>query len=245
MKKVFYLIMPLCMTVFAMSCSNDDDSDIVNGGAVDRYITRITTAKQGSSLNRNDVKFTYNGDGSLNKVSDEIDSIVFEYDKNGDLEAMSQGAELTDVIDFYKSPYSAFEEGDVLAYDDNGNPKTIEIFETNSAGDIEKYTAEISYETAHNPYYSTLKAGGIIEVLNNVDLNFGSLEVPTLVKAKTLFPVNNLKKIIYKDETGKQISAMTATYVYNADNYPTSAEFTSVNEHGDASVANVTYEYKD
>ena len=84
------------------------------------------------------------------------------------------------------------------------------------------YTAEVSYDDAHNPYFYTLEAGGIIDVLDGVQLNFSlNPQVPEIVKARLLFPVNNPSQIIYKNEEAEII------YTINV-NYPTSAKVTAV-----------------
>lgn len=57
------------------------------------------------------------------------------------------------------------------------------------------YTASLSYDTAPNPFYHTLKSAGIIDVLDKVNLDFSGPNVTAdFVKARALFPVNNLSK---------------------------------------------------
>ena len=81
------------------------------------------------------------------------------------------------------------------------------------------YTADVSYDDTHNPYFYTLEAAGIIEVLDGVRLNFGiQPQVPEILKARMFFPVNNPSQIIYKNEEGDVVYTINANYVYDNDN---------------------------
>src|SRR5690606_11983756 len=142
------------------------------------------------------------------------------------------GGEDVDVLnieELYKSPYDAFEMGQVVEYDDNGNPYLIQLYQEDYDYDTDQvkiieYTAEITYDDVHNPYYYTLQSAGIIDVLDKVQLNFSSApQSSKVVKARLLFPVNNPSKIVYKNQTGIPQYQIEMDYTYDDDNYPISA----------------------
>lgn len=138
-----------------------------------------------------------------------------------------------------------------MQYDNNGNP--IEILVLDEEYDYmtftyvtTEYTAEVIYDNAPNPYFYTLDAGGIIDVLDGVELNFSmNIQVPEIVQARMLLTVNNPKKITYKDSDGTIVYEITADYVYDADNYPTSATVTSESfEDNEITVYSAVYQYR-
>jgi len=212
-----------------MSCSDStsDEFDDANPDAEAKYIETITVL----SVQDNEeatITVNYDADDRVSSISNGTDSNVFVYN-NSELTNISGDGDNLNIEELYGSPYNAFEVGEVTAYDDNGNPKTIEF--TESDYDYENnievevvYTAEITYDANPNPYFYTLEAAGIISVLDNVDLhltmNTSSDEV---VQARLLFPLNNITGIKYKDENGEVISKIDADYVYNSASYPISA----------------------
>ena len=152
--------------------------------------------------------------------------------------------------ELYESPYDAFETGDVLEYDENGNPELLEFREDEYDYDMDDYvtklyTAELVYDDAPNPFYYTLQAGGLIDVLDGVQLNFSvNPQLPEIVQARLLFPVNNLSQIIYKDEEGEIVYTINANFVYDEDNYPTSATVTAVSsDYDDQDTFTTTFTY--
>jgi len=236
MRKTIYFISLLCASVLTFSCSEDSVSDQfneANGNVQEKLIKSIfITSAQDSQENKN-IILSYSSNGALNTISNGTGTSIFVYD-NGELKDITEGGDNLNIEELYESPYDAFETGEVLVYDDNGNPKKIEFYQeeydSNLGYDVTKiYTADVSYDNTHNPYFYTLQAGGIIEVLDGVQLNFSiNPQVLEIVQARLLFPVNNPTQFIYKNEEGEIVHTINANYDYDNENYPTSATLTAV-----------------
>lgn len=227
------------------SCSDDssDSFDDANGGAAKKYIKTITTTSSESSDDTATLTINYDTAGKVTSATDGEETSFFAYD-NGNLQNISGSGDVLNIPDLLSTPQDAYEVGDVIDYDNDGNPTKVRIFERDWDGSIYvEYTAEITYDNKPNPYYYTLEAAGIIEVLDDLDLNFSM--TPTsqeLIKAKLLLPVHNPKKMVVKDEDGTVTKTIVTDYVYNSDNYPVSA--TATETGGDGTyiyVTNYTY----
>lgn len=238
MKKIFLFV--LASVLF--SCSSDDGFVDANGNVAKKYITKTITTGNGNSnistvtydenkrvltaSNADEVKyFTYNGDGSLNKISGGGQNLF--------------SSEIMGTI------HEAYEIGDILQYDSNGNPTILELYEDDYwTGERYTYTATITYDNKPFAFYYTLDAAGIISVLNNTQLSFSSVpSSPAIIMAKLLLPVNNPIRAVIKDESNIEVSRINVSYTYTADNYPTSSTVVVIGEDGDVEQYNVTYEY--
>ena len=244
MKKLIYLF----LTVLIVACSSDDSAtdefNQANGNVQVKLIQSISIVSAQDSQENKNISFSYTSDGNLNTISDGIDTSIFVYDNNDDLSNITGGgSDNLNIEELYESPYDAFETGEVIQYDDNGNPKKIEFYDDN----YEFYTAEISYDNTHNPYYYTLKAGKMIEVLDDVQLNFSmNPQIPEIVQARLLFPVNNPSQIIYKNEEGEITDTINVNYSYDNENYPTSATVTTVSiQDSEQNTYSAIYQYVD
>lgn len=235
MKKISYLAATVLVSLLTANCEDSvsDDFEDANGDVVEKFIQSVAIVPgQDFEVDANIVA-SYDTDGVLTSVTDGDDTVTFAH-ANGELTSIQGSSDPLNVEELYQSPHNAFEVGEVIAYDDNNNPKTIRFFEEESDSEtdqvvIKEYTAEISYDDTPNPYFFTLQAGGIIDALDNVQLNLSAVpQAPEIVQARVLFPVNNISKIVYKDEEGETIDTVTAAYVYDKDNYPTSATITIV-----------------
>lgn len=254
MKKTIYSLAFLCLSLSTLSCSSDDsvsdEFDNVNGNVEVKLIKSIAvTSAQDPQENKN-INLTYTSDGLLNTITDGVENSIFVYDNDDNLSNITGGGDNLTIEELYESPYDAFETGEVLVYDDNGNPQTIEFYEEEYDYDVEDYvmktyTAEITYDDAHNPYFYTLKAGGIIDVLDDVQLNFSmNPQAPEIVQARLLFPMNNPSQLVYKNEEGEIIYTINANYVYDNENYPTSVTVTAVAvQDSEQSTYTAVYEY--
>jgi len=61
-----------------------------------------------------------------------------------------------------------------------------------------------------------------------------------------LLPVNNVSGITYKDQDGSVVYQIDANYVYDEDDYPTSAVVTSTDiDSNEVFIYNGTYTYKE
>lgn len=253
MKKqnLFNLILISSLTIF--SCSDDSVSDEFNdaNGNVDvKLIESISVVSAQDSQENTNITISYTSEGQLNTITDGTETNIFVYDNNDELSNITGEGDNLNIEELYESPYDAFETGEVLEYDDNGNPEKIQFFEEefdfNTNNYVTKiYTADVSYDDTHNPYFFTLQAGGIIDVLDNAQLNFSMMpQVPEIVQARMLFPVNNPSQIIYKNEEGEIVYTINANYSYDVENYPTSATITAVSlEDSEQSTYSATFEY--
>jgi len=256
MKKhnIFFLIVFTISIV--ISCSKEsvsDDFEEVNGDVAVKLMESISVSDTEDSSENTTVTMYYTNDGKLNTISNGSETNVFVYDNDNKLTRITSDGDNLNMEELYESPYDAFDTGEVVEYDDNNNPKKIEFLIEECIDDywcdeyeVKIYTAELSYDDAHNPFYHTFSAGGIIDVLDNVELNFGSSQSPEIVKVKDLFPMNNLSQIIYKNEEGEPLVSLNINFSYDDENYPTSATITAVDiEESEQSVSSVIFTYID
>jgi len=251
MKKTNYLFFALLTYCLAISCEDSvsEEFEDINGNVEEKLIKSITVISAQDSEENKNIVLSYDTNGRLNTITDGVDTSIFVYN-NGELETITGQNDNLSIEELYESPYDAFETGQVLEYDDNGNPYKILFFDQYYDHDINDYvtvefTATITYDNTPNPYFFTLKSAGIISVLDGVQLNFSlNPQVPEIVQARALFPVNNPSQIIYKDENGDIIYSMNVNYVYDSQNYPTSATVTAVSvEDNETSTYTSSYEY--
>ncbi|WP_282053871.1 hypothetical protein [Maribacter luteus] len=252
MRKTIYSFSLFCASMLALSCSDDsasDDFEEVNGNVEQKLIKSMSLVSAQDSDENESIVLSYNTNGSLNTITTGDDTSIFVYE-NSELTNISGGGDTFNMEELYESPYDAFETGDVLEYDENGNPELLEFREDEYDYDMDDYvtklyTAELVYDDAPNPFYYTLQAGGLIDVLDGVQLNFSvNPQLPEIVQARLLFPVNNLSQIIYKDEEGEIVYTINANFVYDEDNYPTSATVTAVSsDYDDQDTFTTTFTY--
>ncbi|WP_299435203.1 hypothetical protein [uncultured Aquimarina sp.] len=252
MKKLLFLSV---ITIFA-SCDSDsvtDEFNNSNGDTAKKLIEKIEY--DSAQIDEEDYDFIveYDANNRVTSVSNGVDTGVLVY-SNDDLSTVSGGEEPFSISELYQDPYDAFESGDVLEYDQSGNPISIRVFEedyvydpTTGTGEevIEEYIATITYDATPNPYFYTFEAAGLIEVLDRVQLNFSMMpQSPEIVRARALFPLNNIKSIVYKDEDGETVGQVAIDYVYDADNYPSSATMTVTADGEPTSIFRADYNYK-
>lgn len=252
MKKTIYLIIVFTISLIATSCNDDsatDEYEKVNGKVKDKLITSIALSNSENPEDNQKIIMSYNSNGTLNTINKDEENSIFIYDGDQLTNITGNEGNIT-IEDLYESPYQAFETGTVLNYDDNGNPKKIQFpqyeYDSSVNDDVLKnYTAEVTYDDAHNPYYSTLKSAGIISILDKVKFNFNpNPQSEDIVIARTLFPNNNPSQVTYKDEEGYIVFSTTINYVYDEDNYPTSATITYVSlEDNDSGSVSAIYTY--
>lgn len=244
------------LTVLAvfMSCSEDsatDEFNAANQNASVKLITNLSVVSAQDASDNQSVTINYNGNNQVANITDGVETSFLVYD-NDNLTNVTGEGETLNVEELYQSPYDAFETGEVLQYDSNMNPVSIRFLEEefdffNNTMNIVEYYAEIEYDATPNPFFYTLEAAGIIDVLDNVDLNFSmDVQAPEIVQARLLLPTNNIKKITYKDEDLTPIYQIVANYVYDAQNYPSTGTVTSTDLEDDSvSVYTTTFTYMD
>ena len=251
--KFFLIVSTISILTSCSEESVSDDFEEVNGDVAVKLMESISVSDAEDSSDNTTVTMYYTNDGKLNTISDGSETNVFVYDNDNKLTRITSDGDNLNMEELYESPYDAFDTGEVVEYDDNNNPKKIEFLVEECIDDywcdeyeVKIYTAELSYDDAHNPFYHTFNAGGIIDVLDNVELNFGSSQSPEIVKVKDLFPMNNLSQIIYKNEEGEPLVSLNINFSYDDENYPTSATITAVDiEESEQSVSSVIFTYID
>jgi YD repeat-containing protein len=243
MKNFFYLL----LTVTLFSCggeSLEEGFEDANDNVSEKLLKQIRIDYADPYEDDYTYQFGYDGDNRLTSVTDGENTRFFNYDSGGDLTSISGSDEPFEMSELYEAPYDAFEEGDVLEYDDKGNPIKIEVYDDGDYyNDPEILVGEISYDQKPNPFFYTLEAGGIIDVLNNVDLNFNSSS-PTIVKAYRLLPFNNVRGMIFRNSMDNQIETeVQYESVYDEDGYATNTTIQVLSDSDNETVY-LTYVYR-
>lgn len=241
--KQLKLFLFLFIGTIVISCSEDDGFDEANGNVSKKYVTKITTYGENQ---QNVSTVNYDSNGKVVSASDGESIKYFTYDQNGNLNKVSGGGNNILTSEVIGTIHEAYEIGDVLQYDNKGNPTVIELYEYDYWGDRITNTAHLTYDDKPFTFYYTLDAAGIIKVLNDTRLNFNynPATTPEIIMAKLLLPVNNPTGAIIKNENNEEIGSINVNYAYGEDKYPTSASVI-VNDYGYVENYSVTYEYKD
>ena len=224
MKTKFLILEPvvcLCLLMNMTSCkkSVEEEFNNANGTTAEKYIKRFEIVSNDVSENKTFI-VNYDGENRVSSIVEGSSSNVFSYNSTNNLSSVTDNGEQLDINELYQSPYDAFETGNVMEYDSKSNPKKIEVYQDGYNSNV--LFGEITYDPTPNPFFYTLKAGKIIDVLDRVDLNFG-VQSPSLIKAKLLLPYNNIKSMIFKDLTGNTKYDVQINSTYDAKNYPTQA----------------------
>lgn len=245
-KRRNYVFLSTFSFILLMGCSDSvsDEFEEVNGNVAEKQIEQISIVSAQNPQDDITLYLYYNGDDRLSSVSNGEGARTFNYEGDKLSNVGGDDIEVFNIEELYKSPYEAFEMGQVIEYDDKGNPYLIQFNEENydyetDEVEILEYTAEITYDNVHNPYYYTLQSAGIIDVLDRVQLNFSaSPQSSKVIKARLLFPVNNPSKIVYKSEAGIPLYQIDIDYIYDQDNYPISASVVAI-----SLIRNETFKY--
>lgn len=224
------------------SCSGDDSPSPIT--SVEKFISSVTTLSSDDDSSTTTV--SYNAAGQVTGVSDGIESSTFLYSGNELVTVDGSEDDPFSISELYQAPYDGYEVGEVLDYDNNGNPVKLRLFERDPETNdiIEEFEGIITYDNKPNPFWYTLQAAGIIDVLENIELNFSSVpQSEELIMAKQLLFVNNPKKFVLKHLNGNIAAQVDATYSYGSDGYATSGIFESSNEDGESATTTVNYNY--
>ena len=239
----------------------EDDFNDANGDTVEKLIDRISI-KSDDTDDIKDIVVSYDDLKRVNKIVYDENSHYFIYDEYNNLSKISAEDGLKDINSLFLAPYDMalhavfdynyLESGNVLKYDTRGNPVEMEIFDNTLGWDwytgyyivkVDTLRAEIEYDTYPNPIFYTLKAGKIIDVLDRVDLSYGS-QSAELIKARQLLPYNNIKTITFKNLKGTTQSEIIINTIYDSDKYPTTANIIETSSGGRRSEKLITYFYK-
>ncbi|SDT34144.1 hypothetical protein SAMN05192545_3453 [Maribacter dokdonensis] len=246
MRSIKHLLLFSSVAILNFSCddSTSDEFEEVNGKVETKLISSIDVASAENSDDSSSIIFSYNSELQLNSIFDGTETTNFIYE-DGNLANVSGNVDNGNVEELYESPYDAFETGQVEEYDENGNPSVIKFIEYDydymtGEEEVVYYTAEISYDDKPNPFYKTAEAAGLIDVMDQVRLNFAAApQAEEIVRAKALFPNNNPSQVLYKNEEGEIEYTINMSYTYDGD-YPTTATVSTVSEHSDENETYVT-----
>lgn len=233
------LVLALGLSFFAVSCSSDDGFDDANGNTIKKYISQISTQGEGDT---SITTIAYSADGKVLTATNDLEVKYFSYFNDGRLQKISGGGDNFMTSEIINEIHAAYEIGDVLEYDQKGNPTILEIYDNDQYGNQMSSKAYLTYDTKPFTFYHTLDAAGIIDVLYDVRLQFYT---PTeIVMAKKLLPVYNPIKAVIKDNANQEIGTITVDYTYDTDNYPSKATIISIDDEGFGRSYNVFYQYK-
>jgi len=246
MKSINQILLFSSIAILNFSCddSTSDEFEEVNGNVETKLISSINVGSAENSDDNTSIIFSYNSEQQLNSIFDGTETTNFIYE-DGDLSKVSGNVDNGNVEELYDSPYDAFETGQVEEYDDNGNPSVIKFIEYDydymtGEEEVVYYTAEISYDDKPNPFYKTAEAAGLIDVMDQIRLNFAAApQAEEIVRAKALFPNNNPSQVLYKNEEGEIEYTINMSYTYDGD-YPTTATVSTVSEYSDENETYVT-----
>ena len=246
MRSIKHLLLFSSVAILNFSCddSTSDEFEEVNGKVETKLISSIDVASAENSDDSSSIIFSYNSELQLNSIFDGTETTNFIYE-DGNLANVSGNVDNGNVEELYESPYDAFETGQVEEYDENGNPSVIKFIEYDydymtGEEEVVYYTAEISYDDKPNPFYKTAEAAGLIDVMDQIRLNFAAApQAEEIVRAKALFPNNNPSQVLYKNEEGEIEYTINMSYTYDGD-YPTTATVSTVSEHSDENETYVT-----
>ena len=241
MKKVLLLNILVIFVVLSGCKKTEDEFNDANGNVKAKYLSRMEITSSVPKENKI-INVYYDAENRVSSITDGTNSHFFNYNSSNSLTSVTDGGEPMNVSDLYQAPYDAFETGHVLEYDANKNPKTIEVYEYEGSSLSEVLTGEISYDPKPNPFFYTLQAAKVIEVLDRVDLNFSSAP-PSIIKARQLFPYNNIRAMIFKNQAGITKDEVQIEYVYDSDNYPISATVNALSPD-ETRIYHVYYFYK-
>ena len=241
MKKQITLLL-LAISCFTISCSSEEDGfDEANQNAAKKYVKKIITTGEGES---NLSEISYDSQGRVTSATSDNETKYFSYsdDEDGGLNKVSGGGENLMTNEIISEIKDAYEIGEVLQYDKNGNPTVLELYEEDYEGNQTTNTATITYDDKPFMFYYTLDAAGIIDVLYDVRLQFYAPE--EIIIAKKLLPVNNPVRAIIKDDSNQEIGSISLDYNYDEDNYPETTTVISIDDEGYVESYDVVYQYR-
>ncbi|WP_283640957.1 hypothetical protein, partial [Mesonia mobilis] len=187
--KKFYTIYLLSFSMLFFSCSDSTEEEFeeVNEDAAELYLEKIVIELPNNEGTET-VNINYDQDGKVSSGNNSDGAVFLNYQESGDLNSYTDNNETISMSELYQAPYDAFEVGQILSYYDNGNVENIEVIDDTSYPEQTLY-GTITYDTNPSAYFYTLKAAGILDVLDSVDLNFG-LQAEEIIKARNLLPYN-------------------------------------------------------
>ena len=163
MKHILYFC---CLSLALFSCSKslDEGFDEANPNIKEKLVDHITVSTTDKHVYTGSYYFSYDGDNNLTNITNDEGTIFFNYDSESNLTKITGNRDDLLVSDLYQSPYNLFEDGKVKSYDENGNPRTVEVYDAKTVKRHNMLYGEIWYYKEPNPLFFTMKEGGKNEV---------------------------------------------------------------------------------
>ena len=242
MKNKNLLLGALIFGLLLIGCnkSSEDEFNNANGDVAVKYIRSVDIINSDDPSENRTYTLHYDGENRVSSYTDGNSSGFLNYSQNGELNSMTDEYETLEISELYQAPYDAFENGEVIEYDSKGNPIVIEVWEDGFGSNL--LNGEIIYDPNPNPFFYTLKAAGVIDVIDQVDLNFG-YNHPAIIKARQLLPYNSIRAMIFKNMSGITEYEVQINYEYDNDGYPIKADIVAISPD-ESSTYTVFYTYK-
>lgn len=240
MKKIIYSAL-VALAFVGVSCSSDDNnnSTITEPNKVIKNIESIDMVlfEDGDKEEEKSFNMMYTADGKLKSIEYTKlydDGRVYEnskgeltHDSNKKLEKITTPDEIILIKDLLVYQNSAYKVGKVLKYDNNQNPVEILVYNKKK----EEVMVKVTYDDKPFFGFHTLRAAGIIDALQGVELNLASPNVPAELKlAKELLPHNNPITYTYTNAEGRVLDNVKIVYSYDESNYPTKASLQGIRQ---------------
>jgi|GEM_PF-1653292 len=228
---------------FLFASCGEDSNDNTSGDVKDAnvaYLQQVDLVMtDGDYSEQMSATLDYNVDTKLEKVTykdsdGDLMSGEINYGAEGRLSSIDMDGNTFQLGEFFGIEYDLFKEGVTIEYDENKNPSKIVLEEEDEEWNEEtkewedvtyKMFATIEYDEKPFFLYHTLKASGIIDMMESINLLMTA--VPSdMITLNSLLPLNNITNITIEDEKGYLIASADIDYVYNAKDYPESAKVT-------------------
>ena len=232
MKKIFYIVSLLSLTLFG--CSSDEEQDDIIIPEVQP--TLLKKAVSGSSV----FEYSYNGN-KISEIKFGGDKITYSY--SGDLitntKTYSSGRSepIFEVKYTYNTNQNLSQEV-LFSYDNGIAEKRVYTYNSNGTISYQEYTGTFASQNTEGKwgliYYDTAGRVEKLEVYNGVDL-FTTTTYTYDAKNNTYRNVLNFDKLISNFESGKNNNILTSitydandniirqyrnVYTYNSDDFP-------------------------
>lgn len=220
-KKAVFLSLLLSSILF-YSCSETFEEEFFEANVTinQKYLKSLQIIDHKDESQNMRYIISYDEKIKISSISDGTLTEYFSYDESNALVKASLNRKVFNINDLYQAPYDAFETGNVNSYDAKGNPVEIEVYKKGFGS--ERLTGIIEYDQNPNPFFYTLKAGGVIDMLDKVNLYMGNPD-PYTIKARQLLPYNSIVGMTYIDIDGKIKHEVAIDYTYNEIGYPEKA----------------------
>jgi YD repeat-containing protein len=231
------IILLISISLFLFSCekdSLDEGFENANPNVKEKLIKQFELFSDDWSDADGTTRINYNSENIITSITSEGSTQFFYYDDFGNLDSITGDSDGFFIDQIFEeigdSAVAAYKWGDVLKYDDKGNPEEVELLRGSldipysPFGGIDEHSiAYISYDPIPNPFYYSLKAGGIIDVLNNIYLDFG-YGPKELIIAKKMLLFNFPNLIMVKKISGSTEAEIHFENTVDDDDYLTRSE---------------------